>query len=125
MFSRLSISGLPGMKTGMFIRIHNLGGSKMLKKTYSKDGKNCKVTFRIEPNGAKKAYLCGNFTDWEKSGQPMRRLKDGSFSTSVTLKKGQEYYFRYMLDNGRWINDEAADAYVANPFGTEDSIVKV
>jgi 1,4-alpha-glucan branching enzyme len=98
----------------------------MLKKTYSKDGKTCKVTFRINPrNGVKKAYLCGNFTDWEKSSQPMKRLKDGSFSASVSLKKGQEYYFRYMLDNNRWINDEAADAYVANPFGTEDSIVRV
>jgi 1,4-alpha-glucan branching enzyme len=114
------------MKAGKFNCIRILGGFIMLKKTYSDGGKTCKVTFRVTPqNGAKKVYLCGDFTEWEKSCRPMKRLKDGSFSASVSLNPGQEYYFRYMLDNDRWINDDAADAYVANPFGTEDSIVRV
>ena len=55
----------------------------------------------------------------------MKRRKDGSFTSSITLKTGQDYYFRYLLDGGRWINDEAADQYVPNPFGSDDCVVSV
>jgi len=33
--------------------------------------------------------------------------------------------FRYLVDGERWENDWAADAYVPNPFGGEDSVVEV
>lgn len=98
----------------------------MIKKAYSKDGMTCRVTFKLPPEvGAQTAHLCGSFTEWEKSCRPMRRLKDGGFSVTVSLLPGQEYYFRYLLDDARWENDWQADAYVSNPFGTEDSVVRV
>jgi 1,4-alpha-glucan branching enzyme len=98
----------------------------MITKSYSKNSKTCRVTFKIlAGNGAEKAFLCGDFTEWEKACVPMKRRKDGSFISSVTLKPDQEYYFRYLLDEGRWENDEAADHYVANPFGSDDSVIKV
>ena len=98
----------------------------MITKSYSKNGKTCRVTFEIPAGtGAEKAFLCGDFTEWEKTYVPMKRRKDGSFTTSVTLKTGQDYYFRYLLDESRWENDEAADHYVANPFGSDDSVIKI
>lgn len=98
----------------------------MITKSYSKKGKTCRIIFEIPAGtGAEKAFLCGDFTEWEKTCVPMKRRKDGSFISTVTLEIGQEYYFRYLLDEGRWENDEAADYYVANPFGTDDSVVKV
>ncbi len=33
--------------------------------------------------------------------------------------------FRYLLDGERWENDWAADGYVPNPFGSEDSLLEV
>ena len=44
---------------------------------------------------------------------------------TISLKPGQEYRFRYLLDNNRWENDGTADAYLPNPFGTEDCVVRV
>ena len=55
----------------------------------------------------------------------MKRRKDGSFSSIVSLKPGQSYRFRYLLDGTRWENDGAADAYVPNEFGSDDSVVNV
>lgn len=55
----------------------------------------------------------------------MKRRKDGSFSTAVSLKPGQEYRFRYLLDGQRWENDDQADGYVPNEYGAEDSLVQV
>jgi 1,4-alpha-glucan branching enzyme len=98
----------------------------MIKKTYSKDGKTCRITFTIPAgNGGEKAYLCGDFTEWEKTCVPMKRRKDGSFTASATLKAGQTYYFRYLLDDAHWVNDETADGYTPNPFGTDDCLVTV
>jgi hypothetical protein len=55
----------------------------------------------------------------------MKKLKDGSFSVTVSLKAGQSYRFRYRLDNDRWENDWEADDYLPNQLGTDDSVVAV
>ena len=53
----------------------------MINKSYSKNGKNCRVTFEIPAgSGAEQAYLCADFTEWEKTCIPMKRRKDGSFT---------------------------------------------
>lgn len=53
----------------------------------------------------------------------MDRDRDGSFSLVVRLETGRSYRFRYLLDDQRWENDWAADAYVPNAFGEDDSVV--
>jgi hypothetical protein len=55
----------------------------------------------------------------------MQQRKDGRFSTTISLKAGQTYRFKYYLDGERWENDWGADGYLANDFGTDDSLVKV
>jgi hypothetical protein len=55
----------------------------------------------------------------------MKRRKDGCFSVTLTLPAGQQFRFRYLLDGTHWANDTTADAYVANPFGSEDSVVQI
>ena len=98
----------------------------MLKKTFKKDGKTCSVTFTVPATvGAQEVHLCGDFNDWSETSHPLKRRKDGRFSSTLSLEAGQSYRFRYLLDGERWENDEAADAYTPNPFGGDDSIVKV
>ena len=98
----------------------------MLLKKYSKDGKNCTVTFVLPAQiKAKTAHLYGDFTKWENAPKSMVRHEDGSFTAEMTLPTGNSYRFRYLLDGGHWENDWAADAYAPNPFGTEDSVVNV
>ncbi|MFT7622347.1 MAG: 1,4-alpha-glucan branching enzyme [Myxococcota bacterium] len=96
----------------------------MLKKTYNK-GK-CRVTFKLPADvNANEATLCGEFNEWDMDKHGMKVLKDGSFSVTVSLDEGHDYRFRYLLDGERWENDWAADAYVPNTFGTDDSLVSV
>lgn len=98
----------------------------MLKKSYSKTGRVCRVTFRLPAEvQARQACLCGEFNAWDPASHPMRRLKDGGFSITLSLAPGRAYRFRYLLDGTRWENDWAADGYVPNPFGGEDSVVEV
>jgi 1,4-alpha-glucan branching enzyme len=73
-------------------------------------------------------YLSGMdfaLTAWNPTAHPMIRRKDGSCTLTLSLPSGQPYRFRYLLDGKHWVNDPAADAYVPNPFGSEDSVIQV
>jgi 1,4-alpha-glucan branching enzyme len=96
----------------------------MVRKSYYRQGKACRVTFTLPAvESAESVHLCGEFNDWDRESTPLEQRKDGRFSASVTLKPGRAYRYRYVLDGARWKNDPEADAYVPNPFGTEDSVV--
>ena len=98
----------------------------MLKKSYSKKGHSCRVTFDLPAEvKANTASLCGDFNDWSQTAHTMQQRKDGRFSTTISLKAGQTYRFKYYLDGERWENDWSADGYLPNDFGTDDSLVKV
>ena len=98
----------------------------MLKKTYSKTGGTCTVTFEMPAqDNIKKASLCGEFNKWNPDAHPMKRRKDGRFSTTLFLKTGKMYRFKYLLDGQQWENDWEADGFIANCFGTDDSLLEV
>ena len=67
--------------------------------------------------------LCGDFNDWSPQTHPLTLLDSGAFRTEVPLPAGQRWRFRYLLDGERWENDWAADDYVPNGLGQDDSIV--
>ena len=82
------------------------------------------VTFTVDPRaGARTAAVCGEWNGWSAGADVMRRDAEGGFSVTVGLDAGRAYRFRYLLDGQRWDNDWAADAYVRNDFGGEDSVV--
>ena len=98
----------------------------MLKKSYSKTGRACRVTFKYTPEQeAAEASVLGEFNSWDPAAHPMKKRKDGSFSTTLSLDAGHEYRFRYLLDGENWVNDNESDNEVRNQFGTLDCVVAV
>jgi len=99
-----------------------------LKKTFSKDGKKCNVTFSVSPEAAtnvSKINLVGDFNSWSSTDTPLKKAKDGSFSVKVELDANREYQFRYLLDGTRWENDWKADKYIPAPYSNADNSVVV
>ncbi|MCI5141690.1 MAG: glycoside hydrolase [Candidatus Electrothrix sp. ATG1] len=96
----------------------------MLIKNYTKTKKKCRVTFKY-PNQehAGSARLAGNFNRWSTTNTPMKKLKDGSFSVTISLEADCSYTFRYVLDENIWVNDPEADEYVANEHGETNSVI--
>jgi 1,4-alpha-glucan branching enzyme len=99
-----------------------------VKKQYLKTGNVCNVTFRLPQEAAPDAAVVtvvGEFNDWNLSDTPMKKLKNGTFTTTMKLLCGNEYKFRYLIDSSRWENDWCADEYMSNAFGGEDSVIRI
>ena len=96
----------------------------MISKSYTKTGRSCRVTFEA-PAGleAESVAVAGEFNDWEAVA--MKKRRGGGFSVTLSLKPGSQYRFKYLVNSSRWENDDAADRYVPNEFGTEDSVIAV
>ena len=98
----------------------------MPSKSTTRSGRSARVTFGLPGAvGANTVHVCGDFNDWSPTATPLTRRKDGRFSVTVTLPRGRSYRYRYLVDGGRWENDWAADQYVANAYGSDDSVVIV
>lgn len=93
----------------------------MLSKRFFKKDSECEVTFRLKPESATEVVVLTDANGW--SPIPMQQLKSGEFKTRVKLPAGRQFQFRYLIDGRRWENDDAADAYVPNEHGSENSIV--
>lgn len=99
-----------------------------IKKQYLKTKAECRVTFRLPKEAAQEcntAAIVGDFNNWDKSISPMKQLKNGDFSITLSLACGKEYRFRYLINNNYWENDWNADKYLPNSHGCDDSVVVV
>jgi 1,4-alpha-glucan branching enzyme len=97
-----------------------------IRKQFLKGKSVCKVTFKIpekKGDGTTMAHVVGEFNDWSTTATPMKRLKNGAFSTTVELEKGRSYQFRYLLGQTHWENDPDADDYLPTPFGDSHNSV--
>ena len=97
-------------------------------KLFSKDKESCSVTFNLSREtcgNANEAFLAGEFNNWDKKAFPMEKDENGSFSLTMVLKTGRKYKFLYLVDDNRWLNDEAADEYVSAPYGSRISVVSL
>ncbi len=77
--------------------------------------KTKKVTFILPADivsNASNGLLLGEFNNWEKEGGfSLKKAKDGSMKATIELEAGRSYEYRYLLDGGRWENDQTADQY--------------
>lgn len=98
-------------------------GEKMTTKKPGKDS-TTRVKFTLPPGiKAQAVQVCGDFNDWSTDQHPLKKLKNGDFTVTLTLESGRAYRYRYLLDGTRWENDWEADDYVPNEFGGDDSVV--
>ena len=94
----------------------------MLTKKFFKTKDEAEVTFEFFKVGSESVSLVAEFNDW----QPLKMKyikKDNVFRTRVRLPKNAEFHFRYLVNDLNWENDFAADAYMPNTYGSDNSVV--
>jgi 1,4-alpha-glucan branching enzyme len=97
------------------------------KKTFVKKGVS-KVTFKLPSSiaeTAKTANVVGEFSNWDPTGLPMKKVRKGEFSLSLELPTDKEYEFRYLVDGVKWETDWKTDSVNPTPWGDEfNSVIK-
>jgi predicted flap endonuclease-1-like 5' DNA nuclease len=89
-----------------------------------------KVTFTLTADvvaGATSGLLLGEFNNWDyNNGVTLKKQKDGSMKATTTLEGGRTYQYRYLLNDGRWVNDERAENFVhISDFQVENCVISV
>lgn len=96
-----------------------------ITKQFLKSKPVCKVTFSLPAEEASKVKVVGTFNDWnEKKAVELKKFKNGTFKGTVDLEKDNSYEFRYLVD-GTFVNDEQADSFAWNSFGTENGVLNL
>lgn len=98
----------------------------MITKKFLKSKPVCKATFTFPVEAApeaKEVALVGDFNEWNAETGIVLKKQKKVFKTTVDLEAGKEYQFRYLVDGQQWENDWAADAYIASPYGVDNSVV--
>jgi 1,4-alpha-glucan branching enzyme len=85
-----------------------------------------RVTFSMPPiENVAKLNLVGDFNNWSIAETPMQQDPDATWSVALSLDSGRDYQFRYLANGTEWHNDWAADAYLSNEFGSDNSVVSL
>ena len=62
---------------------------------------------------ATSGLLLGEFNNWDyNAGIELEKQLDGSMKAAASLEGGKKYEYRYLLNDGRWVNDQSAHQYV-------------
>lgn len=94
----------------------------MLSKRFFKTKDEVEVTFHIGIDAdAEGVSMVCDVHDWQPT--PMKSSPDGLWKVRVRLPADRAVQFRYLATGGIWFNDEAADDYVPNGMGEDNSVV--
>ena len=88
-----------------------------------------KITFTLPAEvvaNATSGLLLGDFNNWDDTKAPsLKKQKDGSMKATLALEGGT-YHYRYLLDDGRWVNDYTAENYAhVWGYGVDNCVVTV
>ncbi len=97
----------------------------MIKHSTAKGSRNdIKVSFILPGDRvAGKVSVVGDFNSWDPHAHPLRKRSNGTRSVSVSLPAGRRFAFRYLVEDGRWLDDEEANAFEPNGVGGVNGIV--
>jgi len=82
--------------------------------------KNKKVRFNLYAPEAERAFLVGDFNNWDVNNLLMKRDNKGTWEAIVTLPPGR-YEYRFWVD-GVWNDDPNATERVDNSFGSQNCV---
>jgi hypothetical protein len=95
----------------------------VIKQTQVKGKDQVKVSFILPGEAVTgKVSVVGDFNDWDPFVHPLKPRSNGTRSVSVTLPVSQRFAFKYLDENGQWLDDDAVDLE-PNDFGGVNGVL--
>ena len=96
----------------------------MIRKQADPQAKQTKVTFVLtDYEDVGRVSVVGDFNGWTPERHKFVRRRNRTRSASVKLPAGHRFSFRYLAEGGHWFNDEAADGWEPNGYGSDNCVV--
>ena len=97
----------------------------MIKKVDKQTSDRVKVTFVLPEDHPYNGDISvvGDFNDWTPGEHRFVRRSNQTYSTSVKLPEDHRFAFRYYSDEDGWIDEDDADDFEPNEFGTTNCVV--
>ena len=95
----------------------------MAKKLTTPKATAVTQTFAFRAPAASSVLLVGDFTQWQKNPVSLKKQADGIWRVIVPLAPG-EHRYRFLVD-GEWRDDPECKLHTPNPFGSQDSVIRV
>lgn len=100
-----------------------------IKRQYLKKDGICKITFSLKNDNEKikTVRLLGDFNNWDRNCEPMKKQKNDGFSQAINLASGKAYQFRYLINDSLWEDEPESDNFVPNGIGTGEfnSLIRI
>ncbi len=81
------------------------------------------VHFEFNHPTATTVCIAGTFNDWDPAAKAMHKMGDSHWWEESTIAPGSYEYC--LVVDGQWMPDPLAREQVSNPFGGNNSILKV
>ena len=95
----------------------------MAKKLTKSRTAGVEQMFAFKAPAASSVILVGDFTHWQKNPVSLKKQADGIWRITLPLAPG-EHRYRFLVD-GEWRDDPECKLQIPNPFGSQDSVVRV
>jgi 1,4-alpha-glucan branching enzyme len=96
----------------------------MIRKQADGKSQRTKVTFILpDYEDVGRVSVVGDFNGWAPEEHRLVRRSNRTRSASLKLPAGQRFSFRYLAEGGHWFNDEAADGWEPNGYGSDNSVL--
>ncbi len=79
-----------------------------------------KAQFKFSAPQAHEVFVAGEFNNWDRRANPLKKDKDGLWKIALPLMPGR-YEYRFLTD-GKWENDPSCSGCVPNKFGSENCV---
>jgi 1,4-alpha-glucan branching enzyme len=96
----------------------------VIKQAPIKGRKAVKVSFVLPHDTVPgKVSVVGDFNSWDPFAHPLRPRRNGTRSAVLTLPPGRRFAFRYLAEDGRWHDDDSAEAFEPNGIGGHNAVL--
>lgn len=85
-----------------------------------------RVEFRLHAPDAATVAVVGDWNSWDPATHPLSDQDgDGIWETTITLRRGMEYQYQFLIDDETWVPDPASPLTVDDGFGGTDSVLNI
>jgi 1,4-alpha-glucan branching enzyme len=89
----------------------------------NKKNSHKRISFEYHAPGAMAVFLAGSFNGWNVSANPLKKDKEGNWSTTVKLFSGT-YEYLFVVD-GEWKEDPNCESHYLNKYGGYNCLLTV